>query len=228
MDNQLNESIEELIIRKRLRERRLSLNLTYQDLSDKTNISKSSLQRYETGDIKNLPISKVFTLAKALNINPAYFIDTSSTYIEIPSLDDQMRLVEETKIFEKKAFSIANQLVSQNYDIFPQKEGFISNLIAKQKNEIWHFDFRFNNILLNLLSDENKLINHMIFLYGRLAIYDKPITKFSFIVESVEIANKLSKHLPQNLNFTVSIALLHENGFEESNYNNVQVNVLDG
>ncbi len=54
--NETNESIEELIIRKRLRERRLSLNLTYQDLSDKTNISKSSLQRYELMTLK--PIYK--------------------------------------------------------------------------------------------------------------------------------------------------------------------------
>ena len=59
---------------KRIKERRIRLNLSYQDLADKTGISKSTLQRYETGFIKNLPIDKLEILALALNASPSYLM----------------------------------------------------------------------------------------------------------------------------------------------------------
>lgn len=68
------------ILRRRLKERRLFLNMTYQDLADKTGISKSSLQRYETGSIKNIPYDKMFTLSEALEVSPEYFTDLSKDY----------------------------------------------------------------------------------------------------------------------------------------------------
>ena len=43
MENDFKEIIE------RVRSRRLELGLSYQDLADKTGMSKSTLQRYETG-----------------------------------------------------------------------------------------------------------------------------------------------------------------------------------
>jgi len=59
---------------KRIKERRIRQSLSYQDLADKTGISKSTLQRYETGFIKNLPIDKLEILADALNTTPAYLM----------------------------------------------------------------------------------------------------------------------------------------------------------
>ena len=43
----------------RIKERRLTLEMSYQDLSDATQISKSTLQRYETGYIKKVPINQI-------------------------------------------------------------------------------------------------------------------------------------------------------------------------
>ena len=37
-------------------------------------ISKSTLQRYETGYIKNMPVDKLEEIADALNISPAYLM----------------------------------------------------------------------------------------------------------------------------------------------------------
>lgn len=56
-------------IAERIKSKRLELNMSYQDLSDKTGISRSTLQRYETGYIKNLPIDKFELIANALNIS---------------------------------------------------------------------------------------------------------------------------------------------------------------
>lgn len=59
---------------KRIKDRRLELGYSFQDLAEKTNMSKSTLQRYETGAIKNVPLDKLEILAKALYVTPAYLM----------------------------------------------------------------------------------------------------------------------------------------------------------
>lgn len=58
----------------RIKNRRQELDLSYQDLSDLTGISKSTLQRYETGFIKKVPITQIEIIAKALNVSPGYLM----------------------------------------------------------------------------------------------------------------------------------------------------------
>lgn len=46
-------------------------DVSYQELSDKTRISKSTLQRYATGETKKLPLDRVELIAQALDISTA-------------------------------------------------------------------------------------------------------------------------------------------------------------
>lgn len=57
-------------IANRLKTRRTQLNYSYQELADKVGMSKSTLQRYETGTIKNIPIARLKSLSAALNMDP--------------------------------------------------------------------------------------------------------------------------------------------------------------
>ncbi len=61
-------------IMKRMKTRREELNMSYQTLSEKVDISKSTLQRYETGYIKNMPVDKLEEIANALEISPLYLM----------------------------------------------------------------------------------------------------------------------------------------------------------
>ena len=70
----------------RIKERRLKLEMSYQDLSDATGISKSTLQRYETGYIKKVPINQIEILAKALHTTPSYLMAWDNTVTEAPSV----------------------------------------------------------------------------------------------------------------------------------------------
>lgn len=63
----------ELIV-KRIRDRRIELGLSYQDIADATGISKSTIQRYETGAIRKVPINQIEELAKALHVTPSYLM----------------------------------------------------------------------------------------------------------------------------------------------------------
>lgn len=64
-----NDKMSEVI--DRIKGRRMELKLSYQDLADITGLSKSTLQRYETGYIKNIPVDKLELLADALETTPA-------------------------------------------------------------------------------------------------------------------------------------------------------------
>ena len=58
----------------RIREAREKQNISYAELARYTNMSKSTLQRYETGAIQDIPISKLIEIARALNISEQYLI----------------------------------------------------------------------------------------------------------------------------------------------------------
>jgi transcriptional regulator with XRE-family HTH domain len=117
---------------KRIKERRLLQNLSYQDLADKTGISKSTLQRYETGFIKNLPIDKLEILANALNTTPGYLMgweidstDSSLNYKTIKHPEDAMTFIlkqpmlmayggyDITKMTNDDLVDFANELLRQ-------------------------------------------------------------------------------------------------------------------
>ncbi len=70
----LNIDIKMYRIIQRIKSRRKDLNLSYQTLAERTGLSKSTLQRYETGDIANIPLSKIETLAKGLETTPQYIM----------------------------------------------------------------------------------------------------------------------------------------------------------
>ena len=73
MNNLLDDSKIKNIMN-RIQSRRLELKLSYQDLASKTNMSKSTLQRYETGSIKNMPVDKLGIIATALDVSPLWLL----------------------------------------------------------------------------------------------------------------------------------------------------------
>ncbi|WP_461207854.1 helix-turn-helix domain-containing protein [Clostridium sp. DL1XJH146] len=88
----------EIVIR--MKKRRQSLGLSFQSLSEKTGINKSTLQRYESGFINNLPVEKLDILAQALDITPAYLMGWDKTPpipsyndIEIETPEDAMKFI---------------------------------------------------------------------------------------------------------------------------------------
>ena len=90
-----------LKIMKRIKEKRLELGLSFQELSRKTGISSSTLQRYETGYISNVPLSKLKPLSKALGVTPIYLMGWE---------DEKTEKAPELLEDEKEILNIYNQL----------------------------------------------------------------------------------------------------------------------
>lgn len=71
-EKEISDKMQEIMLR--MKNRREELDMSYQTLSDKVGISKSTLQRYETGFIKNMPVDKLEDIAEALQVSPAYLM----------------------------------------------------------------------------------------------------------------------------------------------------------
>ena len=61
-------------IAKRILETMRAQDLSYADLSSKTGISKSALQRYATGNTPKIPMDRMESIADALGVSPAYLM----------------------------------------------------------------------------------------------------------------------------------------------------------
>ena len=69
---------ETLQIAKRVTERRTELNITREELAEKIGVSKSTMQRYESGAVQHIPFEKLEKIADALNTT----VETLSGYEE--------------------------------------------------------------------------------------------------------------------------------------------------
>lgn len=59
---------------KRIKERRLELGISVDELANRLGKNRTTIYRYEKGDIENLPIDILGPLGKALNTTPAYLM----------------------------------------------------------------------------------------------------------------------------------------------------------
>lgn len=61
-------------IGQRMKLRRQEINLSAEKLAEKLGVSKTTIYRYEKGEIEKFPIELVEPIAKALNTTPAYIM----------------------------------------------------------------------------------------------------------------------------------------------------------
>lgn len=57
-----------------VRKRREELGLTLEEVGDAVGVSKATIQRYESGNIKNIRRDKINALAKVLRVSPGYLM----------------------------------------------------------------------------------------------------------------------------------------------------------
>ncbi|WP_238882074.1 helix-turn-helix domain-containing protein [Clostridium sp. YIM B02551] len=58
----------------RIKQRREELGLTLQEVGEYLGVSKATVQRYESGEIKNLKLDSIEKLAEILKVSPAYLM----------------------------------------------------------------------------------------------------------------------------------------------------------
>lgn len=61
-------------IKRKLKNRRLELGLTIEDVARIVGVSGATVSRWETGDIENMRRDRIALLAKALKVSPSYIM----------------------------------------------------------------------------------------------------------------------------------------------------------
>ncbi len=71
----------------RIRKQRIRLGISLQELSRRTGLNKSTLQRYETGQIDKLPLERAQLIAKGLETSVEYILGLDGGNIELADAD---------------------------------------------------------------------------------------------------------------------------------------------
>lgn len=65
-------------IGKRIRQQRKTLNISVVDVAAHTGLSKATIHRYESGEIKNIKLPVINAISDILNVNPAWLVGKSN------------------------------------------------------------------------------------------------------------------------------------------------------
>lgn len=85
-----------------MKKRRKQLNMSADELAEKLGVSRSTIFRYEKGDIDKVPAEYIKVLAKALNTSPGYLmgweenLETETDFI--PKLMSNVNDVQHVKL----------------------------------------------------------------------------------------------------------------------------------
>lgn len=67
-------STDKLKLSAKMKARRLELKMTLEEVADLVGVTKSTVRKWETGDIENMKRDKIALLADALNVSPLYIM----------------------------------------------------------------------------------------------------------------------------------------------------------
>lgn len=135
----------------KIKNRRLELGLTLEDIAKLVGVTAPTIQRYESGEIKNVGKNKIKALADALNLSPSYLMD----WDEVPEvkrsfeyfMEMQMNLLGYKVIYDEEDGYIILKSSEGEYEI---SEDDINNL-AKELKSFLNFK------VYNLTQDSRKI-----------------------------------------------------------------------
>ena len=121
----------------RIKQRRIELGLTADELAKKIGKSRATIYRYENGDIENMPTPILVPLAKALDTTPADLMGwgkTDSTSISNATPKKSDTVLETLKFCgpQKELNSIYEKLSTENQNKVLQ---YSKNLLSTQQME---------------------------------------------------------------------------------------------
>ncbi|WP_054277933.1 helix-turn-helix domain-containing protein [Clostridioides difficile] len=136
-------------IGKRIKETRENIGLTLKDVADRVGVATSTIQRYEKGEISQLKLPVLESIAKALNVDPTWITKGIENKSTKPSNEsnflskDEKVLLKKYRILSSSEKEIINQIVDSI---------FIRNLLQNDKSEELYIDYRNNYIEKNVTS----------------------------------------------------------------------------
>lgn len=175
----------------RIKQRRIDLGLTADDLAAKIGKSRATIYRYENGDIENMPTTVLEPLAEALYTTPAYLMGWS---------DDQE---DWERIANEQGICPPNDFEGDPEDWYRMKNAAAkdheqeeSELTKKLFNDIHFEQLAASYVLLNT-SNKHKVVNYTEKLLDIQSMEDdKPHPELQAAHErtDIEVTDEMRKH----------------------------------
>ena len=129
-------------MRNKLKERRLELGLTLQEVADKVGVSAATVSRWESGEIENMRRDRIASLAKVLKVEPNFimgvdFPDEKQKNNYLPNLTKKEKF-EYDKFMESATYFFNDETVSdEDKKKFSDalQNAFITALMHKKKKK---------------------------------------------------------------------------------------------
>ncbi len=96
-----------MVLEERMKNRRKELDLTLADIAKAVGVSEATVQRWESGKIKNLRYERIPALAAALHTTPAYLMGWEESPEETASSKAMLRAVVDSMTEEQAALFLA-------------------------------------------------------------------------------------------------------------------------
>lgn len=106
----------------RIKQRRLELKMTVDELAKKLNKNRATIYRYESDEIENLPTSILVPLAKALETTPAYLMGWEN--YEDPHIVERDAILEDIeRILKTNGWSLSCESYDNDYFMIKNRNG---------------------------------------------------------------------------------------------------------
>ena len=94
-----------------IKQRRTELDLTLKQVANALNVSEGTVSRYESGDIQNMGIDKIESLAKVLRCSPGYLMGWEDTPLSLT--DEEAEII----LAYRQADEVTRKMVLRSLDI---------------------------------------------------------------------------------------------------------------
>lgn len=115
----------------RLKDRRLELKLTLQDIATEIGVTKSTVQRYENGAIDNLKLPVIEAMARVLSVEPSWLLGKNDQKEKTPTLTEK-----DERDIARKLDAIMEEMTQGGdlmFDGDPMSEEAIESIMAAMK-----------------------------------------------------------------------------------------------
>lgn len=122
-----------MTIGQRMKEQRKALKMSADELAKRLGKDRSTVYRYEKGDIENLPLDMLEPIAEALEMSPQQLMGWEQSETEEINKKNSDAIADITnRLFsDSKFFSMINSLHNLNAEQFERAEGLL-NLFFKE------------------------------------------------------------------------------------------------
>lgn len=112
----------------KLKQRRIEEKISAEELANKLGVSKSTIYRYEKGEIAKVPTETLEKISKILNTSPAYFMGWSdipnNTKSDIVVIYDKLNQIRQEKVLNFASDQLAEQ----------EQENTVSSIFSKKED----------------------------------------------------------------------------------------------